>query len=957
VPPPSSSEPKPGDPERFEDPYLQGILHVLRALALECGGARALAAVTPTASLVRDVGLGSLEQVELGLRLEETFGVQLGEEALGADTAVELARAVREAHAAQPLPRPSEGVLPPAAPVRVTQAGMLHEALRNRAEAEASRPHVYLREDDGSFRALTYGQLWEGAAAVAGGIVERGVGKGQTVALMLPTGADFLSTFMGIVLAGAVPVPLYPPGRAGRLEDYLRRQAGILGNAEARLLVTEPRATPVARVLGGTLGYDLALTSADELASGEERMTSVSGSQEDAAVIQYTSGSTGAPKGVLLSHRAVIANIRALAAHVEVTPADVVVSWLPLYHDMGLIGTWLNSLYHGVPLVLMSPLAFLGRPDRWLWTIHRYRATVSAAPNFGYELCTRKVPDERLEGLDLSSWRCALNGSEPVSASTVERFSRRFAPHGFRSEALMPAYGLAESSVGLCLTPLGRRPVVDCVSRSSFEREGSAEPAPPGDSSALSFVSVGRPLAGHEVRVVDDRGEPLPERHVGRLIFRGPSTMDGYYRRPDATQEIALPGGWMDSGDLAYLKGGETYVTGRRKDLVIKAGRKLVPEDIEAVVGAVEGIREGCVAVFGVADPQAGTERLVVVAETRLTDPQEVRSLESAVIRRVSDALDLPPDRVLLLPPGSVPKTSSGKLRRSAAREWFLAGRLGRPERPSFRMQVEFLRSRAARAVSSVWKRTRRLAYLAYLLAAAPAAALLLGPVWGLVSILRERRPALVLERWMSRIALRVVCARVAVEGMENVPERGPLIIAVNHASYADIPVLLGHLPIDLRMVAKSEVLAWPFIGTLVRKGGHPTVDRWDFRKSVGDAREIESRLAAGETILFFPEGTFVRGAGLRPFRAGAFETAVETGTPVIPVALKGTRQMLPLGKTFPRPGLVHIWIGVAQSPEGKGWPAVIGLRDRVFEAILAHCGEPRLEMVAGGPGRPARAS
>jgi 1-acyl-sn-glycerol-3-phosphate acyltransferase len=600
----------------------------------------------------------------------------------------------------------------------------------------------------------------------------------------------------------------------------------------------------------------------------------------------------------------------------------------------------------------MSPLGFLGRPDRWLWTIHRYRGTLSAAPNFGYELCCRKIPEERLEGLSLGSWRCALNGSEPVSAETVERFSRRFARYGFRPEALMPGYGLAESAVALCLAPIGRRAVIDRVSRRPFEREGRAQPASPAETSPLRFVSMGRPLPGHEVSVVDALGEPLPEGRMGQLRFRGPSSMDSYYRSPEVTDRVTLPGGWIDTGDLAYLKDGELYVTGRSKDLIIKAGRNLVPDEIEAVTGSVEGVRKGCVAAFGVTDPKAGTERLVIVAETRATEPDELRALESAIIRNVSEAIDLPPDRVVLVPPRSVPKTPSGKIRRGTAREWFQAGRLGVGERLSARVALEVARAWLGRAAASGWAHARRAAYLLYLAVALPAAVVLVVlPGWAL-TLLSGRRAALAVQRLASRLGLWVAGIRISMQGLEHLPARGPAILVANHSSYVDIPALLGHLSLDVRILAKQEVLGWPIVGTFVRKVGHPTVDRWEFRRSVDAARAIEGRLSAGEAILFFPEGTFVRAAGLRPFRMGAFETAVATGIPIVPMAVRGTRRALRGGSALPRPGRVNLWIGPPVRPEGKGWPAVTALRDRVRDQIAAHTGEPRLEIVAGGPAR-----
>jgi fatty-acyl-CoA synthase len=414
---------RPGNEWPGEETVLPRVLEIVRALALETGGPRAAQAATPGASLDRDVSLGSLERVELSLRLEDAFGRDIEDEVLVLDTAAQLARAIWEAGPVTHT-RPTPPVtLPPTRLDRAAHAATLHEALWTWADAEPDRPHVFLRENGPRSVPLSYGTLWNGAAAIAGGLASRQVASGETVALMLPTGVDFLRSFMGILLAGAIPVPLYPPVRLDRLEDYFRRQQRILENAQARLLITLPEAAPVARALRGSVAAGLTTTSADDLAAVGTPPTSVTGSSGDPALIQYTSGSTGDPKGVLLDHGALLANIRAIAAAAELQPTDVGVSWLPLYHDMGLIGTWLNSLYHGVPLALMPPLSFLARPESWLWTIHQHRATLSVAPNFAYELCVRKIADDALEGLDLSSWRCALNGSEAVSAGTLERFT------------------------------------------------------------------------------------------------------------------------------------------------------------------------------------------------------------------------------------------------------------------------------------------------------------------------------------------------------------------------------------------------------------------------------------------------------------------------------------------------------------------------------------------------------
>jgi fatty-acyl-CoA synthase len=929
------------------------VLAIVRALARETGGARAERAVTPGASLDREVGLGSLERVELLLRLERAFDRALDDRCLQLDTAAALADALLETAPGTPLSLPRRAEALGVATDIGAGVRTLHESLFRHARADPERAHVFLHEDEGTERPLSYGRLWREAALVAGGLRERGVGPGDTVSLMLPTGADFLRSFLGILLARAVAVPIYPPLRLDRLPEYAARQAGILADAGARFLVTFPRARPVVGLLRPGVPMLDAVVTADELAASGAAWPQPEGAGSDPALIQYTSGSTGHPKGVLLTHENLLANIRAIAQGIEARPTDVGVSWLPLYHDMGLIGTWLFCLHHGLPLTLMAPTSFLARPERWLWAIHRRRATLSAAPNFAFELCARRIPEGALAGLDLSSWRAALNGAEPVSAGTLERFTRRFAPHGFRREAMVPAYGLAESSVALALPPMGRSPRFDRVERVRFQSEGRASAASPADRTPLVFVSVGRPLPAHEVRLVDDEDREVPERVVGRLVFRGPSSTGGYYRKPQDTAAITLPGGWLDSGDLAYRAEGEIYIAGRRKDIIIKAGRNLVPQEIEEAVGEVEGVRRGSVVAFGVDHPELGTEGLVVVVETRLTGDDAQGRLADAVAERVAATVEVPPDRVVLVPPGTVPKTSSGKVRRAAAHDQFLEGSLGRPPRTTRRQRMRLLASALGELVRPGRRAAGRALYAAWLSLALPIVVI---PGWLLVAVVPSRRLAWAVGRALARLVLRVAGCHLSAEGLERLPRRGPVVLVSNHASYTDVAALMALLPLDVLFVAKKQVLGYPVIGTFVRRVGHPTVDRADARQSVLDADQAARALAAGHAVLFFPEGTFVAATGLRPFRLGAFQTAAGAGVPTVPLALQGTRRVLRGDEWLPHPGAIHLVVCEPVLPGGVDLAELLRLRDRVAEAVAANCGEPRLDLVAAGPELPPRA-
>ena len=634
------------------------------------------------ASLESDLAIDSLARMELMVRLERKFSVTLTEQVMAnAETPRDILRALQGAHSSNATSTLEQSQqVDHAELAKPEQAQTLVEVLNWHADRHPDRIHMYFYGEDDKAQPITYHLLRERAREIAAGLQAVGLEPGQSAAIMLPTCVEYFHCFLAILMCGAIPVPIYPPMRLSQMEDHIRRHAQILSNAKAAILITFDQVKPVAMLLRSRVDTLKRIVTADELRRTETPVETAKVSEDDIAFLQYTSGSTGNPKGVVLTHRNILANIRAMDLALATGPNDVFVSWLPLYHDMGLIGAWMGSLYVGFNLVLMSPLAFLARPARWLRAIHTHRGTISGGPNFAFELCLARVNDEDIEGLDLSTWRVAFNGAEPVSADTLRRFQQRFAAFGLQAEAIAPCYGLAEVTLGLGFSPPGRGLLTDRVQREALAVEGLAVPVGDDNNSdldALEVVACGQPMAGYQVRVVDANGRELPERHQGRLQFKGPSTTSGYYRNPEATQAL-FDGDWLESGDLAYIAGGDIYLTSREKDMIIRAGRNIFPYELEEAIGDLPAVRKGCVALFGIVDKRTQTEKLIVVAETRETEDTVLANLRQQIAELSIGVIGLPPDDIVLAPPRSVLKTSSGKIRRSATADAYQAGTLVR---------------------------------------------------------------------------------------------------------------------------------------------------------------------------------------------------------------------------------------------------------------------------------------
>ena len=549
------------------------------------------------------------------------------------------------------------------------------EALESRAEA-GSETAIWFESIDATPTSINCAELLERTRRTARQLVAAGVRPGDRVVLVLPTGPDFPLFFYGILAAGSVAVPVYPPASQAQIPEFLRSLRRVLQLTRSRVIVTID-------FLADLMIDDPEITANAEvrtpaaLAESDTTQPLPTPGPADLALIQFSSGSTGDPKGICLSHRNIVANVHAFQRRMDIVASrDVVVSWLPLYHDMGLIGTMLGSVITRIPLVLASPIDFLRGPSLWFRLLSDYRATIAVAPQFALNLCLRRVAPDDLEGLDLSPLRVLLNGAEPVIADAVRQFEETYAVLGLRPGVVTPCYGLAEHTLAVTMGRYGQKPRVRPVpgEPANGHRNGDG---PENEDSAgprtATAVSTGRPIAGTTVAIVSDRGERLPDLSVGEIAVRSPSVGRGRLTEAGMTP-LTDDDGWLRTGDLGFLADGELYVVGRTKDLILAAGRNLHPHDLERAASTVPAVRPGRVIAFAVDDEVLGTQAVVVAAETRLRAAEDLVRCAAEIRGRLLGGFGIAPRDVVLLTAGHIPLTSSGKPRRHRLKEAYERG-------------------------------------------------------------------------------------------------------------------------------------------------------------------------------------------------------------------------------------------------------------------------------------------
>ncbi len=560
---------------------------------------------------------------------------------------------------------------------------------------------------------FSYTALERASARYGGALQALGLKKGDRVALICPANEDFVLCFFGAIRAGIVPVPIYPPLGLGQLQGYLDNTRHIVAKSGARALVTTAQ---IKRLLGTVQASAPSLEQVVAVEAIRESLETLRPEKidpSDVAFLQYTSGSTSRPKGVTLTHENLMANVRCIMQDgLKATPEDRGISWLPLYHDMGLIGFVLSPVVHRIPIVFLPPLLFLKRPISWLQAFTRHKGTIAYAPNFAFALCVKRIRERELENIDLSSWRVAGCGAEPIRPETLEAFAEKFAGVGFKKTALLPSYGMAESSLAISFTELGEGMKTLSVDGETLWSENTARPVPEDDPRAVRLVSCGPQFPLHEIAAFtpdDTTGDArLPEDKVGELRIKGPSVMKGYWEDAERTRET-FAGGWLKTGDLGFLHEGRVYICGRSKEVIIVNGRNYYPQDIEWEASRAEGVRKGNVIAFGARDNiERDRERVVVAFEcqdaARTAEAkdlaQEKHAIVQAVRKLVQEGMGLTLDDVVPLAPGVLPKTSSGKLQRAKTRELYESGELTQRKAPRAEDKLGVLKEAAKSQLS-----------------------------------------------------------------------------------------------------------------------------------------------------------------------------------------------------------------------------------------------------------------
>jgi fatty-acyl-CoA synthase len=551
----------------------------------------------------------------------------------------------------------------------------LAHILKEKYETCPDRAAVILMKSGEPDQTITYGDLVQGSLTVVGSLRDHGIQPNEVIVLILQHGSELIYSFFGAILHGAIPSIM--PFLTEKLlpERYRAGLSSLVNITQPAAIMTYREFEPEVRAaLKPGDSVRAVISDINPQAQANEDLSSLEGlcrSENAIVLLQHSSGTTGLQKGVALSHRAVLNQLDSYVHAINLQENDVVVSWLPLYHDMGLIAGFLLPILSGVPLVLMSPFDWVRAPYRLMQAVSQYHGTLTWLPNFAYNFCTQKIRPRHMQGVDLSSWRAVINCSEPMRWESHQQFLECFAPYGLKAGAMATCYAMAENVFAVTQGGINSTVTVDEVDRGELQTNMMAKPVTQGKPS-IKMLSAGKPIENTKVRVLSPQGNALPERRVGEIALHSDCMLSEYYRRPDETQKVFLDG-WYLTGDYGYVAEGEVYITGRKKDLIIVGGKNIYPQDLEELAMQAEGVHPGRVAAFGIEDIEAGTEEVVIVAEVDSGDEAERERIAEDVRERINHGSDVVVQRVHLVGKGWLVKTSSGKVSRSANREKYLS--------------------------------------------------------------------------------------------------------------------------------------------------------------------------------------------------------------------------------------------------------------------------------------------
>jgi fatty-acyl-CoA synthase len=539
---------------------------------------------------------------------------------------------------------------------------------------------------------FSYQELFKKAQLLAHALQLKGLAKGDRIVIMMNTHPDFIISFFGTILAGGVPCAFYPPLRLGKIEEWKERTVLQFNSIEAKFALTQ------SMILGPLSALLKEVKNSPQIFQVKELLNLIDQkkfekksnqfSMDDLAFIQFSSGTTARPHPVMITHRILWHNINAITEHLPLSiTSGGCVSWLPLYHDMGLVGCLISGIYCKTPLHLIPSEYFLAKPKLWLDVITLTRAQMTVAPNFAFGLCVNKIKEEHLKDLDLSSLKIVLCGAEMVHPPTLKKFAEFFAKVGFQEKALSPVYGLAEMTLAATFSPMNEGPLYTFFHQEDLETKGIAREIEEADSGPqVELTSLGQPLKDIFLEIRSENNENLPDNHLGHLWLKGPSMMKGYFNQPFDTGNVILgegPDQWLRTGDKGFIHKGNLYIFGREKDILIFRGRNLDPSFIESAVNLVQGVRKGSVVATSDFDPVTGTEKLIILAELneRKIKGQKDQSLKKIIHQKILESCQISMAELVFLKPGTLPRTSSGKIQRGKAKELWKKGKLQSPSK------------------------------------------------------------------------------------------------------------------------------------------------------------------------------------------------------------------------------------------------------------------------------------